>query len=240
MRTQCPGQDTRFWKPDDIFELACTECGSRVEFFRDDASRRCPGCGRRIQNPKLTMGCAQWCSHAKECLGYDPRSVAGSVPSADEPLILRLVKGLKESPSVEAGEVARSLSALEFAEDILKSSKANPVVTLAASLFFGYARDPAGGGGTGGPACLSSEAGRIIEAAGLRSGAAGMVCAILDGLEQESEEAKIAHDSRLLALMRESAMAGRPATGAHPSAKLKTGPARAAAARMAPAAEGRA
>ncbi|MBN2159160.1 MAG: hypothetical protein JW807_07175 [Spirochaetes bacterium] len=72
-RTMCPGQDTRYWRPGDIFNVTCGSCGTSVEFFKDDASRRCPGCGIRVRNPRLTMGCAAWCRHARECLGYDPK-----------------------------------------------------------------------------------------------------------------------------------------------------------------------
>ena len=71
---RCPGQDTRYLKPDDIFEVNCGQCGYSIEFFKDDASRRCPNCGSRIVNPKISMGCAQWCKHAKECLGFDPQN----------------------------------------------------------------------------------------------------------------------------------------------------------------------
>ena len=64
----CPGQDMRFWGPDDIFEVECGHCGHCLEFFRDDASRRCPQCGERVINPKLAFGCAQWCEYAEKCL----------------------------------------------------------------------------------------------------------------------------------------------------------------------------
>lgn len=73
-RSMCPGQDTRYWRPDDIFNVPCASCGTLIEFFKDDASRRCPKCSTRVQNPRLTMGCAQWCEHAEECLGYDPKT----------------------------------------------------------------------------------------------------------------------------------------------------------------------
>ncbi len=72
-KTMCPGQDTRFWQPGDIFNSRCGNCGNVLEFFKDDASQRCKKCGTKVQNPKLNMGCAQWCEHAKECLGYDPK-----------------------------------------------------------------------------------------------------------------------------------------------------------------------
>jgi len=72
-KTMCPGQDTRFWQPGDIFNSRCGNCGSIIEFFKDDASQRCKKCGTKVQNPKLNMGCAQWCEHARDCLGYDPK-----------------------------------------------------------------------------------------------------------------------------------------------------------------------
>ena len=65
---KCPGQDTRYWKPGDIFDVRCPGCGRDVEFFRDDAERKC-GCGRVIPNPKRDLACAEWCSKAEDCLG---------------------------------------------------------------------------------------------------------------------------------------------------------------------------
>lgn len=70
---RCPGQDRSFWKPDDIYNVTCARCGAPVEFFRTDGFRICPSCGGCISNPRLAMGCAQWCEHAVACLGYDPR-----------------------------------------------------------------------------------------------------------------------------------------------------------------------
>ena len=69
---KCPGQDTRYWKPSDVHEVKCGKCGELVEFFKTDGARRCPGCGARVVNPAVSMGCAQWCKHARECLGFDP------------------------------------------------------------------------------------------------------------------------------------------------------------------------
>lgn len=65
---KCPGQDTQHWKPDDIFETPCPECGRSIEFFKDDATRRCKGCGTRVPNPKLDIGCAEHCEFADQCL----------------------------------------------------------------------------------------------------------------------------------------------------------------------------
>lgn len=52
----CPGQDLRYWKLDDIYEIVCVHCGALIEFFKDDP------------RPRNDMSCAQWCKHAKECL----------------------------------------------------------------------------------------------------------------------------------------------------------------------------
>ncbi len=66
---KCPGQDTRYWKEDAIFEIRCPKCGTMVEFFKDDVSRPCPGCGQRLSNPRIDLGCATYCPYAEQCLG---------------------------------------------------------------------------------------------------------------------------------------------------------------------------
>ena len=90
----CPGQDTRFWTPDDIFEVPCQACETPVEFFKTDVFRRCSKCGKRVQNPKVSLGCAQWCAYAKECLGFDPKEVQ-LADSEEVSLIDRLADAMK-------------------------------------------------------------------------------------------------------------------------------------------------
>jgi endogenous inhibitor of DNA gyrase (YacG/DUF329 family) len=69
MRSRCPGMDPRHWRPEDVTEASCPRCGARVEFLKDDLSRRCPECGTRFGDPDKDLGCIQWCRHAHECLG---------------------------------------------------------------------------------------------------------------------------------------------------------------------------
>lgn len=71
---RCPGQDRRFWKPEDIFEAECPHCSTRIEFWKDDPRRRCPGCGREVDNPNIGLGCAQWCPYARECVRPSARA----------------------------------------------------------------------------------------------------------------------------------------------------------------------
>jgi endogenous inhibitor of DNA gyrase (YacG/DUF329 family) len=65
---RCPGQDPRFWKPGNIFDVKCPGCGKNVEFFKDEPKMKCRNCGRTMANPKLDLGCAQWCQYAQQCL----------------------------------------------------------------------------------------------------------------------------------------------------------------------------
>ncbi|MCI5138267.1 MAG: HD domain-containing protein [Candidatus Electrothrix sp. AR1] len=69
---QCPGQDSRYWSGENVFESNCPKCGHGVEFFKDDSQRTCAHCGHRMLNPKIDFGCASYCPHAEQCLGSLP------------------------------------------------------------------------------------------------------------------------------------------------------------------------
>lgn len=69
---QCPGQDSRYWSGEDVFESRCPSCGKPVEFFKDDSRQRCRSCGTQVFNPKMDFGCAAYCPHAEQCLGALP------------------------------------------------------------------------------------------------------------------------------------------------------------------------
>lgn len=68
---KCPGQDNRFWKADDVRLVPCPQCGTQVEFFKDDRSRACPECHARFKNPHLDLACAEWCPFASACLDFE-------------------------------------------------------------------------------------------------------------------------------------------------------------------------
>ena len=69
---QCPGQDSRYWSGEDVFEANCPKCGHSVEFFKDDSQQKCRECGHRMLNPRMDFGCASYCPHAEQCLGSMP------------------------------------------------------------------------------------------------------------------------------------------------------------------------
>jgi hypothetical protein len=69
---RCPGQDQRFWRPEDIHFVPCPSCHTEIEFWKDEPFRFCPACRREIRNPHVDFGCAKWCKQAHECLGALP------------------------------------------------------------------------------------------------------------------------------------------------------------------------
>lgn len=69
MNSKCPGQDTRYWKAEDIHEQPCPHCGDEIEFWKTDVRVRCPSCKRKVANPRFNLGCAAWCAYAEQCLG---------------------------------------------------------------------------------------------------------------------------------------------------------------------------
>ena len=184
-KTMCPGQDTAFWRPGDVYEIPCSACGNEVEFFKDDASRRCTKCGQLMRNPKLNLGCAQWCEHAKECLGYDPKDVMSQAEGGDSSLIDRLIAELKRLSGGDEGLLSRSLMVMEKAKTLLSNEPGSPRVILTAALL----------GQLGAP-----EAGQVMKKVGLDNDTRDRVLSLLEGDEgQQSQEAAVLQDARLLA-----------------------------------------
>jgi DNA-directed RNA polymerase subunit RPC12/RpoP len=128
----CPGQDTRFWRLEDIFEIECGHCGEPVEFFKTDGARRCVQCGSRVVNPKVSLGCAQWCEHAKECLGYDPKEHAEE--SGQISLVDQLIAAMKTEFGGDNRRITHALRVLEYAKEILRTEQGNPRVVFAAAV----------------------------------------------------------------------------------------------------------
>ena len=58
---QCPGQDKAFWKPEDIFWIACPQCGKEIEFWKDEPTRVFRHCKKEAYNSQINLSCAKWC-----------------------------------------------------------------------------------------------------------------------------------------------------------------------------------
>jgi len=96
---RCPGQNQRFWKPDDIFEVMCPGCGQSVEFFKDEPKLKCRKCGRMVVNPKIDLGCAEWCQYAQQCTGVSTEKDIGAIP--DE-IMDKMKRALRKEPKFKS------------------------------------------------------------------------------------------------------------------------------------------
>ena len=108
---RCPGQDQRFWKPGDIFEVKCPKCGYKVEFFKDEPHLACPECKQVVINPKIDAGCAEWCKYADQCLGVSEGEVSRI-------LCNRLIEEMKKVCGDDQKRINHALEVLKYAEQI--------------------------------------------------------------------------------------------------------------------------
>lgn len=124
---KCPGQDQRFWKPDDIFEVKCPQCDRMIEFFKDEPKIKCRNCGQLVVNPKIDFGCAQWCQYADQCL---------SVSTKREANILReeVIEEMKKIFGTDQTRIEHALSVLDYAEKIQAAEGGDPLVVKASAI----------------------------------------------------------------------------------------------------------
>ncbi len=134
---ECPGQDTRFWKQDDVFEIECPKCNYHVEFFKYDVKRKCR-CGHEMVNPKIDFGCAQWCSYGDKCLESLPEDVrAVQKDEQNKRLRERILHEVKKYFGQDANSLKHALRVAKYAEEILKIEGGHPLVVLGASYLHG-------------------------------------------------------------------------------------------------------
>ena len=130
---KCPGQDTQYWNQDAIFETECPECGSPMEFFKDDATRRCSSCNKKIVNPKMDFGCASYCKFAEQCLGTLPEEF---VAQREDLFKDRVAVEVKKYLGTDFKRIGHTARVANYAEKIGKKERANlPVILCAAYLY---------------------------------------------------------------------------------------------------------
>lgn len=127
---QCPGQDSRFWKPGAIFEVKCPHCGRDVEFFKDDTRRKCPHCGNHFANPRMDFGCAAYCKFADQCLGDLPAEL---LAQREELLKDRVAVEMKRFFGNDFKRIAHAGKVARYAEKILYQEGGDPAVVLSAA-----------------------------------------------------------------------------------------------------------
>ena len=123
---RCPGQDQRFWKPEDIFEINCTQCGKSVEFFKDEPKLKCPNCGNVVVNPKIDLGCAEWCQYSRQCTGVIREGLSS--------ICDKLIDQMKSAFGRDTKRIHHALAVLEFAEKIQAAEGGDALVIKASAI----------------------------------------------------------------------------------------------------------
>ncbi len=127
---KCPGQDTQYWKPGAIFDAKCPECGSTVEFFKDDTTRKCGSCGHRFVNPKMDFGCAAYCQYAEQCIGDLPPEL---MAQKEDLLKDRVAIEMKRYFHRDFKRIGHAMKVARRAEWIGKAEGADMAVVLCAA-----------------------------------------------------------------------------------------------------------
>ena len=124
---KCPGQDQRFWKPEDIFEISCPSCDKPIEFFKDEPKLKCRNCGQTVVNPNIDLGCAEWCQYAEQCLAVSTKNEANIMRD-------KLIREMKKVFGGDQKRIDHALAVLEYAEQILAAQGGDPLVVKAAAI----------------------------------------------------------------------------------------------------------
>lgn len=124
---RCPGQDPRFWKPEDVSDVKCAHCGQAVEFFKDEPKLKCRNCGQWVINPKIDLGCANWCRYAEQCVGP-------SVLKNIDALKYKIIDDMKSVFGSDLRRINHALTVLGYAEQIQAVEGGDPFIVKAAAI----------------------------------------------------------------------------------------------------------
>ena len=213
----CPGQNTMFWKPDDIFDVRCPNCDRPVEFWKDDSKRTCD-CGHRFLNPKRDLGCLEYCRYAEQCM---PEMFEGESLKAlyrDRLLVTAKIKMKPDDASLE-----RSQKIAELVEEILDEEGGQPKVVFAATILGNlvlnsqaHGEQSASSAQGDSPSAITR---KVLAEIGTEKEVTDQVCQIIEnrinGTSSEDLDSKIVSDALMLAdlldkkaLLEEAALEG--------------------------------
>jgi DNA-directed RNA polymerase subunit RPC12/RpoP/HD-like signal output (HDOD) protein len=127
---RCPGQDSRYWKPEAVYNVPCSKCGSLMEFFKDEPTRRCKKCGHKMVNPKMDFGCAAYCKFAEQCLGDLPPEL---IAQKKDLLKDRVAIEMKHFFKQDFKRIGHATKVARHAEQIAKEEKGDVAIVLTAA-----------------------------------------------------------------------------------------------------------
>ena len=197
---KCPGQDSRFWKDDAVYEARCPQCNESVEFFKDDTARKCPECGHRFVNPEMDFGCAAYCQFAEQCLGALPDEVKEKQQELIKDKVgMQVRRQLMQQPKL----MQQAQNAARYAERLGKDAGGDlGAIIMAAHLIHVPNPDDAETREQDGQTTARS----ILEKVGAGEQVADKVTSVLDALSNGGElelEASIVKDAELMAQLEE-------------------------------------
>jgi hypothetical protein len=178
-----------------------------VEIFKDESAGRCRACGHKFLNPGADFGCAQWCSLAKECLGFAPTNQGAA--NSEGAFAAKLLQWAQSRFPGQPARFARVLRAFQHAKDLVRKEGGNPRVALSAAILLAAATYPAADG----PAA-QGEAEAVLKNAGVEQDTLGqvsqLVAGCVAGTESETIEFRIVRDANALARILAEPFAGGP------------------------------
>ncbi len=127
---KCPGQDSRYWSGEDVFEADCPHCGHSIEFFKDDSQQKCRQCGHRMLNPKMDFGCASYCPHAEQCLGSMPPEL---IAKQGDLFKDRVSLAMRKYFGDDQKRIQHALDVTSHAEEIGKNNGKNDMMVIMAA-----------------------------------------------------------------------------------------------------------
>jgi len=166
---RCPGQSTMFWKPDDIYDVACPNCGKGVEFWKDDARRTCE-CGHRFSNPKQDFGCLAYCRYAENCM---PEMFQGE--SLQAIYRDRLIASIAQALKLDAAQRGRLSQAAELSQVAVAERECEPRVATAAALMLHLVDEAK----SGAPTLCEDRAREILSKLGTEAQVVDLICAMV-------------------------------------------------------------
>jgi hypothetical protein len=171
----------KYWKEDAIFETNCPKCGTAIEFYKDDTTRKCSKCEHRLVNPKMDFGCASYCQFAEQCLGTMPEEFMGT---RQDLLKDKVAVEVKRYYQTDFKKIRQATNAAKYAENIGKAEGGNLAVILCAVYLHGTGLD---------------HAQTILHKVGASEPLIQEICGLLEHQEnlpkKASLEARIIHDA---------------------------------------------